>query len=216
MSRAFRHFLTFCRLPWADKPRSTFPPNQIVRGENLRIAIVGTSGSGKTTLAQQIATVLGIPHIELDALHWEANWVEADPVVFRQRVMAAIAGDQWVIDGNYSAVRSIVWERATALIWLNLPLYQVLSQVTWRTLKRGLYQTELWNGNRESLRQGFCSRDSMILWVLRTYHHRRREYPKLISQPEYQHLEVVEVRSHTAAQAWLKSLIPSPPASHAS
>ncbi len=40
-----------------------------------RIAIVGTTGSGKTTLAQQLSQRINVPHIELDALHWEPNWV---------------------------------------------------------------------------------------------------------------------------------------------
>ncbi|WP_423226670.1 AAA family ATPase, partial [Candidatus Amarolinea aalborgensis] len=48
-----------------------------------RIVVVGTSGSGKTTLARRLALALGIPHIELDALHWEANWQEAPVEVFR-------------------------------------------------------------------------------------------------------------------------------------
>ncbi len=41
-----------------------------------RISVVGTSGSGKTTLARDISQLLGIPHVELDYLHWEPNWVE--------------------------------------------------------------------------------------------------------------------------------------------
>ena len=34
-----------------------------------RIVVLGTSGSGKTTLARELARVLHVPHIELDALH---------------------------------------------------------------------------------------------------------------------------------------------------
>jgi adenylate kinase family enzyme len=41
-----------------------------------RIHVVGTSGSGKTTLARQIAERLDIPHVELDALHWEPHWTK--------------------------------------------------------------------------------------------------------------------------------------------
>lgn len=51
-----------------------------------RISVVGTSGSGKTTLARQISQRLSIPHVELDALHWEPNWTEAPLDIFRKRV----------------------------------------------------------------------------------------------------------------------------------
>ena len=44
-----------------------------------RLVVVGTSGSGKTTVAGQLALILGVPHIELDSLHWEPDWTEADP-----------------------------------------------------------------------------------------------------------------------------------------
>ena len=40
----------------------------------MRIVVVGTSGVGKTTLAKDIAAALAIPHVELDALHWDPGW----------------------------------------------------------------------------------------------------------------------------------------------
>lgn len=171
-----------------------------------RIAIVGTSGTGKTTLAQQVGQQLGIAHIELDALHWDPNWVPASLEVFRARVAEALEGDRWVTDGNYSSVRDLVWGRADTVVWLDYPFGLVL----WRSLRRAVWRSatgaELWNGNRESWRQTFFSSDSILLWVLRTYHRRRREYLLLFSQPDYAHLEVVIVRSPRAAQDWLEQL----------
>jgi adenylate kinase family enzyme len=73
-----------------------------------RISVVGTTGSGKTTLARQVAQHFQIPHIELDALHWEPSWTAALPQVLRNRVTEALSGERWVVDGNYSAVRDIV------------------------------------------------------------------------------------------------------------
>lgn len=55
-----------------------------------RIVVVGTSGAGKTTIACQIAARLGLPHVELDELHWDANWNEAPLPVFRTRVAQAL------------------------------------------------------------------------------------------------------------------------------
>ena len=40
----------------------------------MRIAVVGSSGSGKSTLARRLAVELGLTHIELDAINWQAGW----------------------------------------------------------------------------------------------------------------------------------------------
>ena len=59
----------------------------------MRIAITGPSGSGKTTLAVEIARTLGIPHVEIDALHHGPNWESCGVDVLRERVLTATDGD---------------------------------------------------------------------------------------------------------------------------
>ncbi|WP_341531023.1 NB-ARC domain-containing protein [Nostoc sp. UHCC 0302] len=61
-----------------------------------RISVVGTSGSGKTTLAKQISQRLAIPHVELDYLHWQPNWVEVPNDIMHQKVTQALSSDRWV------------------------------------------------------------------------------------------------------------------------
>jgi adenylate kinase family enzyme len=46
-----------------------------MKTEMARTVVIGTSCSGKTTFARDLARTLGLPHIELDALHWQPNWV---------------------------------------------------------------------------------------------------------------------------------------------
>lgn len=171
-----------------------------------RVNVVGTSGSGKTTFAAELARRLGVPHVELDALSWEANWVSAPPDVLRERVARAVADDGWVVDGNYSATRDLVWARADTVVWLDLSLSVVMWRVIARTMRRSLRGDELWSGNRESLRLAL-SRDSIILWALTTYRRRRRDYPQLFAQ--YPDVRFVRVRSPAQARAFLEA-IPSP------
>jgi adenylate kinase family enzyme len=68
-----------------------------------RISVIGSSCSGKTTVAGVLAERLGVPHVELDALHHGPNWDEAPPDLLRKRVRTALAAapDGWVVDGNY-------------------------------------------------------------------------------------------------------------------
>ncbi len=167
-----------------------------------RVVVIGTSGSGKTTLARRLAAILGVPHIELDALHWEPNWQEAPTDLFLARVQAAVAAGAWTADGNYHAARDLVWGRADTLVWLDFPLYVILWRLSLRTARRIIWREELWSGNRETL-GAQLSRDSIILWALHTYRRRRRETPLLLQQPAYRHLTVVHLRSPQEAQRWL-------------
>jgi adenylate kinase family enzyme len=172
-----------------------------------RIIVVGTSGSGKTTLAEQIAHQLNIPHIELDALHWQDDWTEATLEVFRQRVQQAITADTWVLDGNYRTVRDLTWTHADTLIWLDYPRALVMWRVFRRTLTRVLTREKLWGtNNHEGWRQSFFSGDSVIVWAWTTYNRRRQEYPGLLQQREHAHLKVLRFTSPHQTTQWLHSL----------
>jgi len=169
-----------------------------------RINVVGTSSVGKSTLAASIAALLQVPHVELDALYWEPNWTGAPREVLRTRLRSALAGDAWVVDGNYAMVRDLVWARAEAVVWLDLPLRTVLWRYLRRTVRRVGRREELWGGNRERLSMHLFSRDSLLWWILTTYRRRRREYPPLLAaRPD---LLAVRLRSGRAADRWLADL----------
>lgn len=157
-------------------------------------------------MARELGKRFCVPHIELDALHWESNWVEASPDIFRARVEHAIAIEGWTLDGNYSRVRDLVWQRADTIVWLNYDLPIVMWRVWWRTLRRSFSHQELWNGNHENLHTAFFSRDSILLWALTTHKRRRREYPELLARPEYTHLHVVQFRHPRDADQWLQGI----------
>ena len=172
--------------------------------------VVGTSGAGKTTFARRLAERLHVSHIELDALYWEPNWVPRAPAAFRGLVSEAIAEDRWVLDGNYSAVRELVWARATSVIWLDYGLPRVVWQVLTRTLGRALWRRELFSGNRESLRSAFLSRESILLWAITSFQRRRRQYRALFDARTFPHLRTIEFREPSEAEEFLRSLPPGP------
>jgi len=173
-----------------------------------RIVVIGTTGSGKTTVGRAIAQRLGIPHVELDALNWGPFWTEVPREIFRDRVTRAVSGEVWVVDGNYSKARDLVWPRASAIVWLDFSLPVILWRLLRRTIARTLTQEELWSGNRERARTAFLSGDSLFVWALQTYRRRRRNYPILLSKPEHAHLTIIRLRSPRAAAAWLTALKP--------
>lgn len=176
-----------------------------------RINIIGPAGAGKTSLAGELAAALGMPHIELDGLFWLDNWVPVDKETFRQKVEMALATPRWVVDGNYSSkVQDLVWERAQMVIWLDYPFLLVLSRLVRRTFRRALTGELLWGSNRESLLKAFFSRDSLILYFLRTYKKKRKQYARLSVSPEFSDIQFVRLRSPRQARQLLAELTSAP------
>jgi adenylate kinase family enzyme len=149
-----------------------------------RILVVGTTGSGKTTVARALARARGLPHIELDGLHWEPNWREADAAVFQDRVRAALAAapDGWVVDGNYfTKIEPITTAAADTLVFLDLPLPLILARILRRTVRRWATREELWSGNREHLLQ-LVTRDSLLLWAVRSHRRNRLRFRQRVGE----------------------------------
>ena len=140
-----------------------------------RVVVIGTTGSGKSRLAERLAARHGLRLIELDRLYWGRDWQAAPLELFRHRVEREIRNGDWIVVGNYGQVRDIVWPNADTLIWLDLPLSLVMWRLLRRTIRRATTKEDLWGtGNRESFVRSFFSRQSILLWALKT-HRRNRE-----------------------------------------
>ena len=165
-----------------------------------RIAIVSSaSSSGKTTLGRELARRLDVPFHELDALHHGPDWTEATAEELRARVEPLVAGEAWIVDGAYrSKLGDLVLESADVVVWLDLPLRIWLPRLLRRTTSRIVRREELWNGNRETLRNVFFSRDSLLLFALRNFPRRRRQYPVELAP-----YDVVRLRSPEEVERWL-------------
>lgn len=179
------------------------------RGRPLRrLVVIGQSGSGKTTTARLLSHRLGLRHVELDALFHGPGWEPRSS--FAADVDAATTADGWVVDGNYSAVRDLVWARADTVVWLDLPRTTTLRRALLRTGRRLLTRVELWNGNRERLR-AILRATHPIRMTWETHAERRALTEQRIADPAWSHLAVVRLRSPRAVRAWLDGLPPGSP-----
>jgi len=144
-----------------------------------RVAVIGTTGSGKSWLAERLAERVGLRVIELDALFWGRDWQPVPVDLFRHRVERETGDDGWVVVGNYGQVRDLVWRPADTLVWLDLPLPLVMGRLLRRTVKRAVTREELWGtGNREYLSRAFLSRNSILLYALKTHRLNRQRFEK--------------------------------------
>jgi adenylate kinase family enzyme len=171
-----------------------------------RINVKGTSGAGKTTFAQELATRLGLPLAELDALHHGPNWTEASAEELQARVRAFMdsASEGWVIDGNYERkLGGLVLDAADTIVWLDPPLRTLLRRLWRRTSWRIRNDVELWNGNREDWGNALFGWESLFVWMVRTFFRHRREWPRAFADdPRY-----VRLRSAAEARAWLERAV---------
>jgi adenylate kinase family enzyme len=170
-----------------------------------RINVKGTSGSGKSTFARELAERLGLPYVELDALHHGPNWSEPTAEEFRARVHGAMdaAPAGWVIDGNYEVkLGETVIAAADTIVWLDLPLPLKLRRVAGRTRERIRDDVELWNGNKETWRNALWGRESLFVWMIRGHFRHRRSWPRLYADdPRFVRLGSVE-----ETREWLDSM----------
>lgn len=171
-----------------------------------RIHVTGNSGSGKSTVAARIAQRLGVPHIELDAINWQAGWTALETEPFRARVADATAGQGWVVDGNYSEVRSTFRPRCQVVLFLDIPLWLSLARLFRRSFQRSLGRQELWNGNREDLWNVFFSRDSLIGYTLSTHKRRRADYEYSRRDPANQHITFLRLKNQQQIEQFIASL----------
>jgi adenylate kinase family enzyme len=174
-----------------------------------KVAVIGVSGSGKTTFAGILAKRLDLPHVELDALHHGPNWTEASA----EELSAAVLGtlercpDGWVVDGNYHGkIGDLVVERADTVIWLDPPLPLIVARLARRTAGRIIRRTDLWNGNRETIRNSLLSRDSLLVYAVKSHGRHRRDQPKRLARMP---ARLVHLRSSGEAEEWLRK-VPEP------
>lgn len=171
-----------------------------------RILVIGTTGSGKTTVARILSQRFEVPHIELDALFWKPNWRETPDEEFLPDVDRQTDASAWVLDGNYSRTRPITWPKAETVVWLDLPFPTVFWQLLGRTISRAASRHPMWGGCIEDWRNSFLSRDSILLWCVRTHWTRKRNVARALERPEYRHLHVLRLRSRRAVRRWLARL----------
>jgi adenylate kinase family enzyme len=113
--------------------------------------------------------------------------------------------DHWIVDGNYGVVRDLVWARADRVVWLDFSRVRVSWQMLKRTVQRLASRKELWNGNRETLRD-HLSMDadrSLMLYAHQVFEKNRRFYAGAMSDDVWSHIEFFRIQNRRSLEDWL-------------
>lgn len=134
-----------------------------------RVVVVGSGGSGKSTFSTELGRVTGLPVIHLDREYWRSGWEETPKDEWNARVAELLAGESWIMDGNFGGTREMRMEAADTIIFLDLPRRVCLYRILKRTLKYyGKSRPDMTEGCNERLDLEF------IGWVW-NYNNRSRK-----------------------------------------
>jgi adenylate kinase family enzyme len=99
-----------------------------------RILLFGNSGSGKSTLASRLSSAT-MAHLDLDTLAWLPSQPPQRMPLSESRVLIdefTANNGSWVIEGCYTDLLELLAEKATEIVFLNLPLEQCLLNASLR------------------------------------------------------------------------------------
>jgi adenylate kinase family enzyme len=86
-----------------------------------RVVVIGTAGSGKSTFSRALSAQTGLPVIHLDVHYWKPGWVKPSDEEWRTKQRSLLAGDGWIVDGNYPETLDLRLERAQTVVLLDTP-----------------------------------------------------------------------------------------------
>ena len=109
-----------------------------------RVVVVGPGGAGKTVFAERLSQRTGIPVVHLDRIFYRDGWAELPREEAVAALEAAIAGERWIVDGNFLDAGDSRFERADTVVFLDLPRWLCLARIVRRRIRdRGKARADL-------------------------------------------------------------------------
>lgn len=163
-----------------------------------RIIVIGCPGAGKSTFARRLRDRTGLPLFHLDMIHHRPDRTTVPREEFDAALAGILAGERWIVDGNYRRTIPLRMEKCEQAFLFDLPTEECLKGAEARvgTVREDMPWTE------ETLDPEFRQ---FILDF------RKEQLPAIYDLMEQYRgkRDFVVFRSHEECGAWLESL-PSP------
>jgi len=77
-----------------------------------------------------------------------------------------------------------------------------------RAISRAYSSNEIWpgTGNKETFSNTFLSKDSILLWTLKTFWENRRKYNQIMSEEKYYQIKFIKLNSPKQCSLFLEEL----------
>lgn len=163
-----------------------------------RVMVIGSPGAGKSTFSRRLAAITGLPLRHLDAEFWLPAWTEPAPGDWQRKLAGIVAGDRWIIDGNYGSSLAVRVARADTIVHLDYPTALCL----WRAVKRivttfGRVRADSADGCPEKF-------DAAFLWYIAMFRTKKQaRIERLLSGFDG---TLVRFSQPSQAEAWLARL----------
>jgi adenylate kinase family enzyme len=133
-----------------------------------RVLVIGAGGAGKSTFAARLGQRTGLPVIHLDREYWQPGWIEPPREAWKATVTRLIAGERWILDGNFGGSMDLRLRACDTVVYLDMPRLTCIRRVLMRRMHhRGSARPDMTPGCNEKLSLDF-------LWWIWTYPARRR------------------------------------------
>ncbi len=156
-----------------------FPARSAVTSAPIRVCrllVLGSPGTGKTSLATTLAGHTGLPLHHLDDEYWGPSWTRTGDEAWRRRQAELVAGDAWIVEGNYLPTIPVRAVRAQLVVVVDVPTTVCLFRTARRAwcIRRGEHdalpariRAQARSGQRVRATKDFRALLTKVLWFRR-------------------------------------------------
>ena len=95
----------------------------------LKIIVIGSPGAGKSTFSRKLRDITGLPLHYLDMLWHNPDKTTITREEFDASLCEMLAGDRWILDGNFNRTLEMRLSACDTVILLDYPLEVCLAGV---------------------------------------------------------------------------------------